>query len=413
MRKLVCIIAALALSQLAMSEVQIINGRRFECTDDGICRDLGPVEEAEPESAAPAGAAEPEANPLPARLIMGTRTPEEFVAFLEGREAADANPLADKSLWLVLLIALAGGFLMNLTPCVLPMMPINLMIIGRSAMRGALYGLGLAVAYGVLGVLAAFFGRSFGSVQGNPWFNVVVAAIFIALGLALSGAFLIDLSKNRGGVSALRGKLFPGLFAFVMGVVGAVLAGACVAPVLLAVLAQSAVLAGEGRTALAVALPFVLGLGMGLPWPLAGAGLKVLPKPGNWMKSVNRLFAFVVFCFAAWYIFLAYRGFTADERASAVAVAEGGVIAATPSDFPERLAEARKAGRPVFVDCWATWCKNCLAMDETTLKDERVAKLVRDKFTVIKLEVKSDIGKLKKIPGFESIIGLPAYLVFE
>lgn len=410
MRRLGCIVAALVLSALAQAEVQIINGHRWECTDDGICRDLGPVEEA---VSAPAEVAELDANPLPARLIMGTRTPEEFVAFLEGREAADAIPLADKSLWLVLLIALAGGFLMNLTPCILPMMPINLMIIGRSAMRGALYGLGLAVAYGVLGVLAALFGRSFGSVQGNPWFNVVVAAIFIALGLALSGAFLIDLSKNRGGVSALRGRLFPGLFAFVMGVVGAVLAGACVAPVLLAVLAQSAVLAGEGRIALAVALPFVLGLGMGLPWPLAGAGLKVLPKPGNWMKGVNRLFAFVVFCFAAWYVFLAYRGFTADERSSVDAGTEGGVIAATPSDFTERLAEARKAGRPVFVDCWATWCKNCLAMDETTLKDERVAKLVRDKFTVIKLEVKSDIGKLKKIPGFESIIGLPAYLVFE
>ena len=72
--------------------------------------------------------------------------------------------------------------------------------------------------------------------------------------------------------------MLPGLFAFFMGMVSAVLAGACVAPILIAVLLLTAKLHAEGHV-LALALPFVLGLGMGLPWPFAGAGLQVLPKP--------------------------------------------------------------------------------------------------------------------------------------
>lgn len=436
------------------SHIQIINGHKWVC-DEEMCRDLGP---ATPEEVALYGGGEKAAEEKPGtaeeepakedppraeessdaapRLLVGYQSTDDFLAFLNGADAGES--LAGKSFWLVLALVLVGGFLMNLTPCVLPMVPINLMIIGRSAVRGGLYGLGLMLAYGLLGVAASLFGMTFGSIQGNPWFNAAVAVIFVLLGLALSGTFLIDLSAKRSGASALRSRLLPGVFAFFMGVVGAVLAGACVAPILIAVLTQSAVLAADGKMAVAVALPFVLGLGMALPWPLAGAGLRVLPKPGNWMKHVNRLFAVVVFGFAAWYAVLAWRGFLpvpaglvdcpdCGRAVSARAVScpgcgcpgdaitesvSEGALAATPGTFESVLEEARAKGKPVFVDCWATWCKNCLEMERTTFRDEKVVEALKG-FTVVKLDVTNDPAGVRDIPGFGGVSGYPAFLVFE
>ena len=66
--------------------------------------------------------------------------------------------------------------------------------------------------------------------------------------------------------------------------------------------------------------------------------------------------------------------------------------------------------RPVLVDCWASWCKNCAAMD-AVLERPKVAVALRN-YTLVKLQAE-DISKLKKIPGFESVKGLPAFAVFE
>jgi len=319
---------------------------------------------------------------------------EAFVAFLENRQADDF--FAGKGLWLIVLLALLGGLAMNLTPCVLPMIPINLMIIGKSAARGAWYGLGIMIAYGILGVLASVGGMAFGSIQSNPWFNLAVALVFVALALSMFGVFFIDFSKSR---SKFRGG------AFLMGVLAAVLAGACVAPILIAVLLLTAKLYAEGRV-FALGLPFVLGLGMALPWPFAGAGMAVLPKPGAWMKWVNRGFGVVVLGFAAWYGGLAYRGFAKpDSRTVEYSHAR---IEATPATFAARLATAK---RPVLVDCWATWCKNCAAMEVGAMADPRVRKAL-GKFTFVRLQAE-DIDELRKLPGFERVMGLPAFVVFD
>lgn len=431
MKKLI-LTGLLALSSVLCADVYIIDGERVEgevheeggmrtiCTDT-MCMilpdDAVKVEDAAP--AAPAVPAEtPAAETMPAeaptetpteapavksavasRLAQGYLKSPEMLAFLRGESVtggADAAlaPFADKSIWMILLLVLVGGFLMNLTPCVLPMVPINLMIIGKSAARGTLYGLGIALAYGVMGVLAAVGGMAFGQIQGNPWFNVTIALIFLALGLSMLGVFFIDFSKGRGGFAQKKATMLPGLFAFFMGLVSAVLAGACVAPILIAVLLLTAKLYAEG-TVLALGLPFVLGLGMALPWPFAGAGLQVLPKPGGWMKYVNKAFGVLVLGFAAWYGYLAYTGFAPAPTDSR-----------TPADFSlDGLA------RPVFVDCWATWCKNCTAMEKTTLRDPAVVEELK-RYTVIRLQAE-DISELKKLPGFGAVKGLPAFVIFE
>ena len=209
----------------------------------------------------------------------------------------------------------------------------------------------------------------------------------------------------------MRESMLPGFFAFFMGVVSAVLAGACVAPILIAVLLLTADLFAKG-TRIALVLPLILGVGMALPWPFAGAGLRILPKPGAWMTRVNKVFGIIVLGFAAWYAHLAWNGFSAalgkSEAAQLPAEEQEDVIIPSPEKF---TLDGLK--RPVIVDCWATWCKNCSAMDRRTLSDSRVKDTIRGKgYTLVKLQCE-DINALKKLPEFSNVIGLPAFLIFE
>ncbi len=397
---MICLIAS-----LLFGEIQIINGVAYECKD-GMCV---PVEEQAPD-ADPAqdfsamwslpleGEVEPAAPSRPglAALKMGYMDAEEFLAFLEnrgGEEADNGGGFAGKPVLLVILLAFLGGILMNLTPCVLPMIPINLMIIGKSFRRGLAYGLGIAVAYGAMGVAAAVGGMAFGQIQSSPWFNFAVAAVFIGLSLSLFGVFFIDFSKRRVKSSS----------AFLMGALSAVLAGACVAPVLISVLLWTADLFAKGET-LALGLPLVFGLGMALPWPLLGAGMQVLPKPGAWMGKVNKCFGALVLCFAAYYIYLGVVGLKASAPGGEPVAAEG-ATEMTTANF------SLPSSGPVLVDCWASWCKNCAAMEATTMRDARV-KAALEGWTVIRLQ-SEDLAELKKLPGFENVRGLPAFAIFE
>ena len=209
---------ALSISVIGLSaETNVVDGMKVVC-EDGVCMLVE-----EPSEATPASV---KTESLPPRIAHGYMDADTFIAFLENRDAESASPLAGKSWWLVILLVLFGGICMNLTPCILPMMPINLMIIGRSASRGALYGLGIALAYGTLGILAAAGGMAFGEIQGNPWFNAAIAILFMILALAMLGVFFIDFSKKRNGLTSMRESMWPGFFAFFMGVVSAVLAGA-------------------------------------------------------------------------------------------------------------------------------------------------------------------------------------------
>jgi len=375
----------------AFAETNVVNGMTIVC-EDGVCRVVD-------ERVKDEGEGEQRGNSTrhSSRLAQGYMDAEAFLAFLENRQADDF--FASKGLWLVVLLALLGGLAMNLTPCVLPMIPINLMIIGKSAARGAWYGLGIMMAYGILGVMASIGGMAFGSIQANPWFNLAVALVFVALALSMFGVFFIDFSKSR---SKFRGG------AFLMGILAAVLAGACVAPILIAVLLLTAKLFAAGNV-FALGLPFVLGLGMALPWPFVGAGLAVLPKPGAWMKWVNRGFGVVVLGFAVWYGRLAWNGFGSAVVAASPSIGDG-VIEATPATLNSQLTTVG-SNKPVLVDCWATWCKNCAAMEKGTLADPKVRAELK-KFTVVRLQAE-DINELRKLPGFEGVMGLPAFVIFE
>ena len=334
------------------------------------------------------------------RLAAGYMDASEFTAFLTGKPSV-ADTLGQASVAMVFLLVLVGGLLMNLTPCVLPLVPVSLALVGRGAARGAAYGLGMTLSYGALGLAAAFGGLAFGAIQSNPWFNVVVAVVFLLLGLATSEVFFIDFSRFRPrpkpGVMPRekRGLVGP----FLLGAGTAVLAGACIAPILLATLVLTAKWFAAGRV-WAVALPFVLGAGMGLPWPFITAGMSVLPKPGAWMRWVNRVFAVVLFGFAVWYGWLAWGGFTA--RAETIAPAPDAAAASDPT-------------RPTLVIVGAPWCKNCTAMERTTLKEPSVVEALA-KFNVKHVEINT-FDDLKKHPELAGLgidkTGVPAYVVID
>ncbi len=381
---------------------QAVDAQKWVCKD-GLCMLVDESAEADPQSAAVEKRNAQSSDEI--RLAHGYMEVDEFVSFLKN-EKCDSL-LEGKAWWLVIILILLGGLAMNLTPCVLPMIPINLMIIGRSASRGAFYGAGIAVAYGVLGVLAAVGGMAFGVIQGSPWFNAAVALLFLVLALSMLGVFFIDFSKKRNSFTSMRDGMWPWLFAFFMGVVSAILAGACVAPILITVLLLTADLFSKGFY-LALALPFVMGIGMALPWPFAGAGLQVLPKPGAWMTKVNKIFGVLVLGFSAYYAYLAYAGFKPCCESAEAFVQGDAIKISSPSEF-----SLDGLKRPVLVDCWASWCKNCTAMEKTTLADDRVKKVLAEKgFTFIKLQAE-DIKELKKLPGFEEVKGLPAFVIFE
>src|SRR4030095_1854872 len=182
-----------------------------------------------------------------------------------------------------------------------------------------------------------------------------------------------DLSRFSGSIGTDTSKRGSFAVAFVMGAVAALLAGACVAPVVIQVVVFSSDMYARGTIA-ALALPFLLGVGMAVPWPLAGAGLTALPKPGAWMVRVKQAFGILILATAAYYRYLAY-GLFADRWVDAKQVAssvEEKLKAGWHAALAEGLAAAQREHKPVLVDMWATWCKNCLVMDQTTLADGRV-----------------------------------------
>ena len=118
---------------------------------------------------------------------------------------------------------------------------------------------------------------------------------------------------------------------------------------------------------LALALPLLLGVGMALPWPFAGAGIAALPKPGAWMMRVKQVLGVVILANRGYYGYEAYGLFrtrSADPSVAASSVRTDGWY----DSLSEGLAVARRDGKPVLIDMWATWCKNCVVMDQTTFK---------------------------------------------
>jgi thiol:disulfide interchange protein DsbD len=350
---------------------------------------------------------------------------DEFLRFIHNAESGTRErglfegrgPLA------IVLIVFLGGLALNLTPCVLPMIPINLAIIGagtqagsrwRGFLLGSVYGAAMAVVYGVLGLIVILSAGTFGTINSSPWFNIGIAALFVVLGLAMFDVILIDFSRLAGGFRADDSRRGTLLLAFGMGSIAALLAGACVAPVVIQVVLFSSNLYATG-TRVALALPFFLGIGMAVPWPIAGAGLAALPRPGAWMVRVKQVLGVVILGTAVYYGYLAFELLSnrwVDATAVTSSVDEK-VREGWHRSLAAGLAAAEREQKPVLIDMWATWCKNCLTMDKTTLENAAV-KAALSGYIKIKFQAEEpDSSPAREVMQRFGAVGLPTYVILR
>ncbi len=411
---------------------------RYMGCDDEICfmpqtREFYPAGDAE----ATVEAADTDAQPaIPVAdatvfddfTIIGTEAGylnvDAFLGFMERVEAGEGMApsgiealFAGRGIWIGILAILLGGLALNLTPCVLPMIPINIAIIGAGSQAGsrargfglgAVYGAGIALVYGALGLVVVFTGAQFGALNANPWFNMGIAVLFVLLALAMFDVFQIDFSRYQTivGQNKKRGPVWT---AFLFGGVAALLAGACVAPVVISVLVLSTGFYQDGYP-LALLLPFILGLGMALPWPFAGAGLSFLPKPGRWMERVKIGFGVLILIAAAYYGYLGVSLLRWTGSSGEATVDATGFWLHDPA---EAAAEAQETGQDLFIDFWATWCRNCLAMDRTTFQDESV-KAALEPYVRLKFQAEDPSDpNTKRVLDQLGVRGLPSYVILR
>jgi len=379
-------------------------------------------------ASAPTTANANDASSLDDFAVLGTTGgylgSSDFLTFIKNAESGvkERGMFEGRGPLAILLLVLIGGLALNLTPCVLPMIPINLAIIGAGAqassrsrgfLLGSAYGGAMAIVYGILGLVVILTAGTFGTINSSPWFNLAIAVLFVVLGLAMFDVLLIDFSSYSSNFSGPGGRGSVAL-AFSMGAVAALLAGACVAPVVIQVVLFSSNLYATG-TKVALALPFCLGIGMAMPWPIAGAGLSALPKPGLWMVRVKQAFGVFILATALYYGYESYSLFANRwvDPAQVTSSVEEQVKAGWHASLAEGLAVAKRENKPVLIDMWATWCKNCLTMDKTTLANANVqaalAGYVKIKYQAEDPDAQPAKGVLQRF----SAPGLPAYAILK
>ncbi|HEY7114677.1 MAG TPA: cytochrome c biogenesis protein CcdA [Thermoanaerobaculia bacterium] len=323
--------------------------------------------------------------------------------------------LERKGLLGALLIVFGWGLLLNLTPCVYPVIPLTIGFFGgqtqgpgrggRAFGLAGLYVLGMATMYSALGVAAALSGRLFGAALQSPWVLAAVAAVLVALALSMFGFFEIRMPSawmQKAGARA------GGAGAYGMGLLVGVVAAPCIGPVVLALLAF---VAARQDAAFGFLVFFVLSLGLGLPYLFLAAfsgSLSRLPRAGEWMEGIKKIFGWVLLAMAAYFLrtvvpapagawlmpvvlvagalFLALGGrrlggLAIGARAAAVVLMIGAAAffaprraaaAAAPAWKPYVPETVARTGRAAVVDFAATWCIPCLELDEKTFTDPRV-----------------------------------------
>jgi len=201
----------------------------------------------------------------------------------------------------LILAAFGAGLLLTFTPCVLPMVPILSGVIVRSgdqtlstAQAGLMsysYVLGTAVTYTAAGVLAGATGEQLQAYFQNPWAISVFAAILLLLALSMFGLYELQMpsfvqSKLHYHSHKIRGGSFMGAFA--LGLVSALIVGACVSPVLISVLGVAIT---KGDPALGGSIMFAMAHGQGVALVATGIGAGfLLPKAGAWMDRIKYVF---------------------------------------------------------------------------------------------------------------------------
>ncbi len=387
-------------------------------------------------------------------------------------QQADAAPEPETALWQALLLALFGGLILNLMPCVLPVLSLKAISLAESAERpeeahrhALWYTAGVLSSFAAIGLLVIGL-RSGGQALGwgfqlqQPLMVALMGYVMVVLGLSLSGVITLGASlSNLGSGAASSGGAKGDFFT---GVLACVVASPCTAPFMGTALAyafaQSAVIA--------LLIFLMLGLGLALPFLLVGfiPGLAHrLPKPGAWMETFKQWLAFPLYLTAVWLVWVLgqqrgpdamalwlfgalaitaalwwwERGRYQDQgrvlrivvtlllliaaalalrdihRTRPVAAAENAASAISQPYSAEKLAALRAEGKPVFINMTADWCLSCKVNERTTLSRESFAELLKSTGTVyLKGDWTNEDPAISAFLKQHNAVGVPLYVYF-
>ena len=324
--------------------------------------------------------------------------------------------VSERGLFVAFLVVFLWGLALNLTPCVYPLIPITVGYFGgqaggssrRTLVLASIYVLGMAVMYSTLGLVAALTGSILGTALQNPVVVGMVALVLVLLALSMFGVYEFRVPARLGAVAGTAKQGLVG--AFLMGLTVGIVAAPCIGPFVLALLT----FVGEsGNPALGFSLFFTLAIGLGLPFlflALVSGNITRLPRSGEWMDWVKKLFGVVLVAMAIFFLephigdtayYLAmgllmiaagvYLGFVRKTQTSALLfrsfkrfvgiaaplfglyliLAPGHILArnAPEGGIPWKtydgkiLSEAKTSGRPVLIDFSADWCLPCKELD--------------------------------------------------
>ena len=368
-----------------------------------------------------------------------------------------------------LLLALLGGLVLNLMPCVLPILSLKVLGLAQSgasrahARRHALwYTAGVLVSFAAIGALVLAL-RAGGQALGwgfqlqQPWFVAALVYLMFAVGLALSGVF--TLGGGLGGLGqSLAGRHGPA-GDFFTGVLACVVASPCIAPFMGGALA----FAFTASPWLALMVFLMLGLGLALPFLLVGlvpALADRLPRPGVWMETFKQALAFPMYLTAIWLLWVLgkQRGVDAmamvavglavfalglwwherrrwtgggAARVLALALAAAALLpiwkvdslpapqhAAQADDSHEAWSEARlqalrDEGRAVFVNMTADWCVTCKANERGTLSSDVFREALRRTGTTYMVGDWTNVDpEISAFLEAHRAVGVPLYVVY-
>jgi thiol:disulfide interchange protein DsbD len=373
------------------------------------------------------------------------------------------------SLLAALFAALIGGLILNLMPCVLPVLSLKAISIlegGESpqhARKHVLwYTAGVMLSFAAVG-LAVIALRKAGMAYGwgyqlqQPLIVAILVYVIVAIGLSLSGVvqFGVGLTNAGQGLASRSGPAGD----FFTGVLAVVVASPCTAPFMGSALA----FAFASSTLTAFLVFIALGLGLALPFLLIGfvpAFGKLLPRPGAWMETLKQLLAFPMYLTAAWLIWVLgnQRGVDAIglvlvgvivlglalwwfERSrygsgAARAIALVALLLALPPLYaisrlerptaaqaaatdhvafsPTKLDELRRAGKAVFIDVGADWCTTCKVNERAVLHTDAFRELLKRTDTTFMVAdwTNPDPDIEAFLEKFHSV-GVPLYVVFR